>query len=117
MSKVAKKGRAKGVDGKVRFLAVLESELIKRLKVRAIRQGVTSSSVLEAAVADWLRRNRSRPPNPPAKIPSSAKKQFLAQLDPDLIRSLKIMAMDWNAKASSLVGEAVRQWLERNEGS
>lgn len=118
MGKLAKKkkGRPRAAGDKAKFLAVIETTLIKRLKLTAIEQGVTASSILERAVAEWLRRNRGHRPNPPARIPSADKRQFLAQLDPALIKELKITAIEWNVKAGALVGEAVVQHLERQAG-
>ncbi len=46
---------------------------------------------------------------------SSGKRQFLVHLNPDLIHRVKILAIERNVSASSLVQEALLAWLESLE--
>jgi hypothetical protein len=50
------------------------------------------------------------PERPGAKAPRG-KRQFLVHIDADLIRRIKILALDRNVTASSLVQEALRAYL------
>ena len=50
------------------------------------------------------------PERPDAKIPRS-KRQFLVHIDAKLIRRIKILALDRNVTASSLVQEALLAYL------
>jgi hypothetical protein len=62
LRKVRKKpGRkpAEGVD-KHKFLATLEAETIKGLKMAAIQEGKSASQILEEAAAQWLERWKSK---------------------------------------------------------
>jgi hypothetical protein len=43
-----------------KFLATLEAETIKGLKLAAIQEGSTASEILEKAAADWLERWKSK---------------------------------------------------------
>jgi hypothetical protein len=58
--KLARKGKPgrKPVQGNDlrKFLATLEAETIKGLKLAAIQEGTTASEVLEKAAAEWLAR-------------------------------------------------------------
>lgn len=103
-------GRADGP--KVKFLTVLPPEVIKALKLQAIQRGTTASALLEAAVADWMKKHRKSPPPPRAEMSARApqKRQFLSRMNADLVRQLKILAMDWRVTASALIGEAVQEW-------
>ena len=50
------------------------------------------------------------PERPGAKAPRG-KRQFLVHIDADLIRRIKILALDRNVTASSLVQEALLAYL------
>jgi hypothetical protein len=47
-----------------------------------------------------------------AKQPKHERRQFLVQLEPGLIRQIKILAIDRNVSASSLVREALLAFLD-----
>ena len=51
-----------------------------------------------------------------AKAAGAMKRQFLVQLDPDLIRRIKILAIDRNVSASSLVQQALVVFLASEAG-
>lgn len=60
----ASKGRpgrkpVKGDDLR-KFLATLEAETIKGLKLAAIQEGSTASEILEKAAVHWLQRRKSK---------------------------------------------------------
>ena len=48
---------------------------------------------------------------------SSGKRQFLVHLNADLIHRIKILAIERNVSASSLVQEALLTWLASQEKS
>jgi hypothetical protein len=48
------------------------------------------------------------------KPPDGVKKQFLASLDPDIIRRIKAAAALKDKTASLVLEEAAREWLERH---
>ena len=54
--------------------------------------------------------------NPAAKAPRG-KRQFLVHIDADLIRRIKILALDRNVTASSLVQEALLAYLATSAAS
>jgi hypothetical protein len=117
-TKKPKAARRRSGSGKVKFLAVLPADAIKRLKLKAIERGTTASSVLEEAVAAWMKAHGKSPPKPLDQETGEKpeKRQFLSQMDAGLIRELKILAMDWHVTASTLVGAAVAELLNRGEG-
>jgi hypothetical protein len=43
------------------------------------------------------------------------KRQFLATMDPDLIKFIKLAAIEDEKSASEILEEAARQWLERRQ--
>jgi len=43
------------------------------------------------------------------------KRQFLATLDPELIKAIKLAAIEDETSASEIVEEATRQWLSRRK--
>jgi hypothetical protein len=43
------------------------------------------------------------------------KRQFLATMDPNLIKSIKLAAIEDEKSASEILEEAARQWLERRQ--
>jgi hypothetical protein len=98
------------------FLVILDSGLIKEMKLAAIERDVTASSVVEQAVKQWLKRMRSGGHKKGNRPSVSQRKQFLATVQIKLIKQLKVSAIHGNVTASSLVEEAVRQWLECNRG-
>jgi len=53
---------------------------------------------------------------PAGKTPT-AKRQFLVHIEADLIRRIKILALDRNVSASSLVQEALLGYLATAAGS
>jgi hypothetical protein len=57
-----KKPGRKPVEGidKRKFLATMESDVIKGLKLAAIQKNTTASMVLEQAAEEWLERWRSK---------------------------------------------------------
>jgi hypothetical protein len=50
---------AAGID-KRKFLATMESETIKNLKLAAIQKNTSASEVLEEAAEEWLERWKSK---------------------------------------------------------
>ena len=48
---------------------------------------------------------------------TSGKRQFLVHIDNDLIHRIKIMAIEQNVSASSVVQEALLAWLAANSPS
>jgi hypothetical protein len=96
------------------LLVILESGLIKEMKLAAIERDITASSVVELAVKQWLKRNRSGGHKKGHRPLVHQRKQFLATIPNGLIKQLKVIAIDTNVTASSLVEEALGQWLEFN---
>lgn len=43
------------------------------------------------------------------------KRQFLATLDPELIKAIKLAAIEDETSASEVLEEATRQWLSRRK--
>jgi len=43
------------------------------------------------------------------------KRQFLATMDPDLIKSIKLAAIEDEISASEILEEAAQQWLDRRK--
>jgi hypothetical protein len=113
-TKATKATEARGA--KVKFLAVLPADAIKELKLEGIRRGTTASSVLEEAVASWMKAHRHSQPKSLDKE-SGEKRQFLSQMDAGLVRDLKILAMDWRVTASTIVGRAVADWSRAERAS
>jgi ribbon-helix-helix CopG family protein len=56
-------------------------------------------------------------PEKPRRQGLRGKRQFLVHLDPDLIRRIKILAIDRNVTASSLVQEALLAYLAEAGGA
>lgn len=106
--------KARGGQQKVKFLAVLPAAAIKGLKLEAIERGVNASEVLEESVAAWVKRNRDAKPRTLETVPANEKRQFLSRMDAEHIRDIKVLAIDWGVTASTLVGEAVTEWLARD---
>jgi hypothetical protein len=50
---------------------------------------------------------------PGRKAPDGAKKQFLSSLDPDVIRAIKVAAVELDKNASQVLEEAAKEWLVR----
>jgi hypothetical protein len=50
---------AEGVD-KRKFLATMEAEVIKALKLAAIQKNTSASEILEEAAEEWLERFKSK---------------------------------------------------------
>lgn len=44
---------------------------------------------------------------------SEKKRQFLATMDADVIKAMKLAAIENETSASEILEEAVRQWLDR----
>lgn len=53
----------------------------------------------------------------PTTNTTGGKRQFLVHIDADLIRQIKILALDRNVSASSLVQEALHGYLATSAGS
>jgi hypothetical protein len=122
--KKPKPARRRSGGEKVKFLAVLPADAIKCLKLEAIERGTTergttASSVLEEAIAAWMKVHRSSTRKPLDKEAGEKpeKRQFLARMDAELIRDLKILAMDWRVTASTLAGRAVSEWLGQQKST
>ena len=111
-TKKRKSGR-KAVERR-EFLVHLEPGLIKGLKLEALQAEVTASSLLEAALQEWLDRGKTRDECSEADG-GGQKKQFLAKINAWLIKEIKLAAMDRQVTASSLVAKAVAAWLTRNK--
>ena len=116
--KKAKATGREGAAGKVTFLAVLPAEAVKQLKLEALQRStteksVTASSVLEEAVAAWLKDPRNSDWKPPEEEETGEKRQFKSQMDAKVVRKLKIFAMDRGATASTVVRAAVAEALKR----
>ncbi len=94
------------------LLIHLEPDLIRGLMLTALERGVTASSLIEEAVTAWLKRRGVRQSSRPEKA-AAGKRQFLAKLPADLIREVKLLAIDAKVTASSMVGEAVGKLLEK----
>jgi Ribbon-helix-helix protein, copG family len=45
------------------------------------------------------------------------KRKFLATMDPEIIKALKLAAIEDDTSASEALEEAAAQWLERRKGS
>ena len=117
--KPAGPSESQSVDDPPKFLAVLPEEDIKGLKLHALHKGkrVTASLVLEQAVDEWIKQNRGLDPRPLEETAEAkaTKRQFLARMNADLIRDLKVMALDWNVTASALVRAAVAEFLAKTK--
>jgi hypothetical protein len=101
-------------DGRMsEFLLLLPATAIKELKMTALSQDVTASSILQAAIATWLGRHGSAKSFSPKAVRASEKRQFLSKMDSELIRRLKVLAIDWRTTASAIAGEAVAEFLSR----
>lgn len=48
------------------------------------------------------------------KGPVGEKRQFLVHVDPEVVKSVKMAALELDKTASFLVEEAVRDWLAKN---
>ena len=117
--KKAKAPVGEGAREKVKFLTVLPAEAIRQLKLEALQrstteQTVTASSVLEEVVAAWLTVHQNLEWKPPEEEETGEKRQFKSQMDANVIRKLKIFAMDKRVTASTVVRKAVAEWLGRN---
>lgn len=56
--KTAKKGRKSSSGGaKKQFLATMDADILRRIKVAAAGRDMNASAVLEAAAAEWLARH------------------------------------------------------------
>lgn len=90
--------------------------MIKGLKLEALQSEVktSASSLLEAALKEWLDRGKTQSDDEEAEG-GGPKKQFLAKIDVRLIKDIKLAAMDRRVTASSLVAKAVTAWLARNK--
>lgn len=49
------------------------------------------------------------------KPPPGDKRQFLTSMDPDVIRSVKLAALDEDRTASEIMEEAAKQWLAKRK--
>ncbi len=45
------------------------------------------------------------------------KRQFLLTMDPEVIKNIKLAAIEDDTSASETMEEAAKQWLERRKGS
>jgi hypothetical protein len=48
-----------------------------------------------------------------AEEPKTETRQFLSQIDADLVRDLKVMTIYWHLTASALVGQTIIQALDQ----
>lgn len=95
------------------FLLLLPAEMIKELKMTALSNEVTASSLLQASIEAWLNRHGSAKTFVARKSELIEKRQFLSKMDADLIRNLKRIAIDWRTTASAIAAEAVSEFLSR----
>lgn len=49
------------------------------------------------------------------KPPEGEKRQFLATMNPEVIKAIKLAAIEDDKSASQCLEEAAQQWLERRE--
>lgn len=54
---------AEGTLARRQFLVHIDADLIRRTKILAIERGVTASSLVQQAVADFLLRHGALPPS------------------------------------------------------
>jgi hypothetical protein len=55
-----RRGRKPAGGDKRKFLATLDPEVIKNLKLAAILDGKSASEILEKATTEWLERRKSK---------------------------------------------------------
>lgn len=60
LKKPLRKGRKPAEGDKRQFLATLDSELIKAIKLAAIEDEMSASEVLEEATRQWLSRRKKK---------------------------------------------------------
>jgi len=112
MSNTSKmKRRRSPPDAAVQFLVVLPADQIKSLKIMALERNVTASTLLAEALAVWLKRSKAARSAALQLSSGEEKRQFLSKLDADLVRDTKQLAIDWMVSASSIVAQALSEWL------
>ena len=123
MAAKGKKAKASGreVAAKIKFLAVLPAEAIRQLKLAALERStaeksITASAVLEEAVEAWMKAHRNSKWKS-SEAETGEKRQFKSHMDADVIRELKIFAMDNRETASAVVRDAVRDWMVAQSAS
>ena len=104
--------RAGRPAGQRDFLIYLEADHVKRLKMSAIANGVSSSSIVAKAIENWLANNRSLR----GKLGKKRRKkgrQFLATLPVALVKKTTNRALKLETSATNIVATAVGEWLKR----
>jgi hypothetical protein len=60
---------------------------------------------------------KKKQPTPLKRRPIGDRRQFLTMMSPDLIKSIKLAAIEDDRPASAVIEEAAKQWLERRKSA
>jgi hypothetical protein len=64
-----------------------------------------------------LMSEKKKPLRKGRKPAEGDKRQFLLTMDPEIIKAIKLAAIEDDSSASEAMEEAAKQWLERRKGS
>jgi hypothetical protein len=69
------------------------------------------------AATDAKMAEKKKEPKPLKRRPVGDRRQFLTMMSPDLIKLIKLAAIEDDRPASAVMEEAARQWLERRKST
>lgn len=104
--------------GTQNFFATLSEEVIKAVKRVALDDDRGASEIFEEAAREWFGcRRKSKDSKAVAGYTSlpGPTRNFFATLSSDIVKAMKVTAIDEDTSASAILEAAAVEWLERRK--
>ena len=100
------------------FFATLSVEVIKAVKRAAVDDDRGASEIFDEAAREWFdgrrKRKGSKAGGGYAPLPGPTR-NFFAKLSSDVVKAMKVTAIDEDTTASAVLEVAAIEWLERRK--
>lgn len=100
------------------FFATLSAEVIKAVKRAALDEDRTASEIFDEAAREWFDRSRKRIGSKLGlgyTSPAGPTRNFFAKLSSDVLKAMKVTAIDEDTTTSAILEMATVEWLERRK--